>query len=129
MPAAADPPTDDSPAAAVACPSKCFDVVERRLGAIEDDLAELKARPKPTDLGTIPADLAVLTAQGVATNTALGKMTEALLGNGKPGLVTRMDRVERSQGWIARVFWIVFSGSLLTTVGFGVKYLLTGSGG
>ena len=101
------------------CPPKCFDAVERRLGAIEDDLAELKARPKPTDLGQIPADLAVLTSQGAAMKETVDGISKALLGNGRPGLVTRMDRAERSLQWLSRVFWLVAAG----VTGYGLKML------
>jgi len=73
------------------------------------------------EVATLATDVAVLTAQSTSTCAAVEKLTAAILGNGKTGLVVRMDRIERAHRWIARAFWIVTGSSLAGIVGLGIR--------
>jgi hypothetical protein len=92
----------------------------------EPPVQATQTRDPVVDLVSISSDVAVLKAETLATHKAINKLSDAILGNGKPGLKTRMDRIERSHGWISRIFWIVITGSLLSFIGWGVKKLLGG---
>jgi hypothetical protein len=40
-------------------------------------------------------------------NGKLDKLDEAIRGNGKPGLIVRMDRIERGIGLMMRLGWLL----------------------
>ncbi len=51
---------------------------------------------------------AVQASQINSIEKGVGDIKTCLLGNGKPGLVVRMDRVEQKEVIRSRVFWILF---------------------
>jgi uncharacterized protein (DUF3084 family) len=42
------------------------------------------------------------------------KVTESLLGNGRPGLITRVDRLEQRSANSSRLAWLVIAGVVTT---------------
>ncbi len=51
----------------------------------------------------------------------LGKLESAVNGNGKPGLVARMDRVERLAGGLLKAVWILVAGLCTEAVRWAVN--------
>ena len=50
------------------------------------------------------------------------KIEEHLIGNGTPGLMVRTDRLERTDAFKTKLFWIFFAavvGLFIESVGFG----------
>jgi len=48
-----------------------------------------------------------------AIHAKLDKMDEAIRGNGKPGIMLRLDRLEMSEATRRRLLWII-AGSVVT---------------
>jgi len=70
------------------------------------------------------ADLAVLEERLKAMDEKLDDqkkattdLTHAIVGNGKPGLLMRVDRLEQSKAFVNKVLWVLFGAviSLLAT--------------
>jgi hypothetical protein len=55
------------------------------------------------------AEQAVQANQINSIEKGVDDIRTCLLGNGKPGLVVRMDRVEQREGIRSRIFWILFA--------------------
>lgn len=70
----------------------------------------------PTDHEDVRREIvAEQAAQGVKINnieTTCKEIKECLLGNGKPGLVVRTDRLEQKDQIRAKMFWILFTATL-----------------
>ncbi len=63
----------------------------------------------------MPADLAVLEERLKAMDEkmddqkeATTALTHAIVGNGKPGLLMRVDRLEQSKAFMSKVLWVLF---------------------
>lgn len=74
------------------------------------------------DLDKISKEQAVQGERIENIATACEKIESCLLGNGKPGLVVRTDRLERTDAFKTKLFW-VFSAAVVAvivkTIGFG----------
>lgn len=46
----------------------------------------------------------------------LDALKHSVIGNGKPGLITRVDRLEQTEAFKTKLIWILF-GSLVSAVG------------
>ncbi len=55
----------------------------------------------------------------------LDRMDEAIRGNGKPGLQTRLDRLERANATRAAFWWMIL-GALITFLAGVVSKLILG---
>ncbi len=56
----------------------------------------------------------------------LDRLDEAIRGNGKPGIQTRLDRLETSAAARSRVLWIIAAAVLTLAVGAVWKLILGG---
>ena len=59
-------------------------------------------------------------------HTKLDRMDEAIRGNGKPGIQTRLDRLEVAGAARARLLWLII-GAAVTLAVAGLWKLLFGS--
>lgn len=53
----------------------------------------------------------------------LDAVKHSVIGNGKPGLITRVDRLERTEAFKTKLIWILF-GSLVSAVGSVAVFFL-----
>ena len=80
---------------------------QRRTESYEDALHELIVSSAEIKLNLAHQD------------KATAAQNAALFGNGKPGLMTRMDRVERRNAFVGKVCWVVF-GAVVSAVALGL---------
>lgn len=57
-----------------------------------------------------------------ALHSKLDKMDESIRGNGKPGIMIRLDRLERAQALRSRLFWIAVGivSTVLAKIGISI---------
>ena len=59
----------------------------------------------------------------ILVHTKLDKLDEAIRGNGKVGIMTRLDRLERAEAVRSRLLWLI-AGSAVTVAGSLVVNLI-----
>ena len=64
-------------------------------------------------------DMDRIDAQLVEIKDAVGHIDEAIRGNGKPGLVLRVDRLERSRALHNKALWT----AMVVSVGVAVRWV------
>ena len=60
-----------------------------------------------------------------AIHAKLDHLDESIRGNGKPGIITRLDRLEIVERFRSRVLWMV-GGVVITLATTSVWYFVTG---
>lgn len=60
--------------------------------------------------------------QFASIHTKLDKLDEAIRGNGKPGIQTRLDRLESSQATRSKLLWVI--ATALVTLAAGATWKL-----
>ena len=53
----------------------------------------------------------------VTINDKIDKLTDSIVGNGKPGLNIRVDRLEQVSRGLCRAMWLVFASVIVGVAG------------
>lgn len=59
-----------------------------------------------------------------AIHTKLDKMDEAIRGNGKPGIQTRLDRLEQDAAVRSKLLWLITASAITGAVSLVVTVIL-----
>jgi hypothetical protein len=96
--------------------------IDNRIRSLEEEVARLRQRQHESGNQDQRRELKLAEVQLTLANQdkILAKIDTAVVGNGRPGLITRMDRAER---WIAtntRALWLVAAA----VIAFAVKAIV-----
>jgi hypothetical protein len=65
----------------------------------------------------------VCRSEFAAIRRSIEKLDESIRGNGKPGITTRLDRIEQAAKGMAKLTWLIVGGVVSLTVAFFIAKL------
>lgn len=90
-----------------------------RIAKLNDELRQLRHNTANAE-NSVNLKLTEIQLNLANQDKTLGKLDACVVGNGKPGLMQRMDRVEQTVGGMTKAGWIVASIVATTLIGGAV---------
>jgi len=94
---------------------------DTRIQSLTDELSRLRNSTQQADdqLHSLLMKITEIQLNLATQDRTLGKLDLAVNGNGKPGLVLRLDRIERVAATLVKAVWLI-AGTLLAS---GVRFV------